>query len=87
MGSYVVIDLEMCRVPKSMKRRYHYMHEIIQIGAILMNEEYEIIDSFNSYVKPEYGFLDGFIKNLTGISGADIKDAPGIEEALNAFLT
>ena len=35
---YVVVDLEMCRVPRKRKREHRGKHEIIQIGAVLMNE-------------------------------------------------
>ena len=86
MSYYVVIDLEMCRVPKGMKKTYHYKHEIIQIGAALMNDEYEVIDKYCTYVKPEFGCLDSFIRRLTGITDSDLKNAPMIKEALNEFL-
>ena len=86
MGYYVVVDLEMCMVPKSCKRRYRHSHETIQIGAALMNEKYEIIDSYSTFVKPEFGFIDDYIESLTGIHKKDVKDAPSIEKALNDFM-
>ena len=86
MSYYVVVDLEMCRVPRSCKKRYRYNQETIQIGATLMNEEYEVIDTFNTFVKPEFGYLDGFIKKLTGITDVDLWDAPRLETALERFM-
>ncbi len=84
---YAVVDLEMCYVPKGYKKcGYKYLMETIQIGAVLLNEDYEIIDKFNTYVKPEYGCINGYIKNLTGISQKDVNNAPSFEEALEAFL-
>ena len=39
---YLVIDLEMCRVPRDYRNKaYHYAYETIQIGAVLLNEEFK----------------------------------------------
>ena len=35
---YLVIDLEMCRVKKLYRKTYKYASEIIQIGAVLLDE-------------------------------------------------
>ncbi len=84
---YAVIDLEMAMVPKGYRKYgFKYRQETIQIGAVLLDENYEIIDEFNTYVKPEYGVIDSFIENLTGISPKDVAAAPYFEEALEAFL-
>lgn len=61
MGYYVVIDLEMCRVPKTQRKHYRNKQEIIQIGAALMDSDLNVIDTYSEYVKPEYGILDNFI--------------------------
>jgi inhibitor of KinA sporulation pathway (predicted exonuclease) len=83
---YAVVDLEMCKVPKMYKDKYNFNQETIQIGAVLLDENYEIIDEFNTYVKPRYGQVDSFIGKLTGISQKDLVDAPSFEEALENFL-
>lgn len=36
---YLVIDLEMCRVKKLYRKTYKYASEIIQIGAVLLDED------------------------------------------------
>lgn len=84
MSKYVVFDLEMCKVPKSIKQEALYM-EIIEIGAVLLDETYKEIDSFKTYIKPQYGFVDEFIKNLTGITVAETKNAPETKQALEMF--
>ena len=87
MSKYVIVDLEMCKVPKANRlQRYHYASETIQIGAVLVDENLEIIDEFNTYVHPEYGEIDGFIRRLTGISTFDVKDAFKMKEALEKFV-
>lgn len=84
MSKYVVFDLEMCKVPKSIKTEALHM-EIIEIGAVLLDETYKEIDSFKTYIKPQYGFVDEFIKNLTGITVAETKNAPETKQALEMF--
>lgn len=85
MSSYVVMDMEMCSVPKENRRVYRWRNEMIQIGAVLMDEDYEIVDRFKTYVRPEFGVIDAFIENLTGISPKDVADAPTAAEAMAAF--
>ena len=86
MSKYAVIDLEMCNVPKSKQKEYGCTNEIIEIGAVLINESLEITDSFKTYVSPEYGVLDGYIRNLTGITPKDLSGAPDFKTALGLLL-
>lgn len=85
--NYLVIDLEMCKVPKRYRsKEYKYAQEIIQVGAVLLDEEYEVIGRSNQYVHPEHGVIDTFITNLTGIHNSQVKHAPCLEEALKHML-
>ena len=86
MGKYVVIDFEMCPVAPEKRRYFRCRNEIIQIGAALLNEDLEIVDTFSCYVRPRFGKLDAFIQGLTGIRWADLKDAPCLKDALRQFL-
>ena len=84
---HLVLDLEMCRVPKHYRsKNYKYAHEIIQIGAVLMDEEFEIIGQLNQFVHPVHGVLDFFISDLTGIESNQLKNAPLLEEALEHLI-
>ena len=86
MNRYVVIDLEMCKTFKSAQnRRMNYRYELIQIGAVVLDENYKEIDSFVTYVSPEFGKIDGFINQLTGISREDTRSAPTAKLALEAL--
>lgn len=81
--AYLVIDLEMCNVPRYFRcKAYHYANEAIQIGAVLLDEEFKRIGTLNQYVHPEYGVVDSFIENLTGIQNSQLKKAPKLQEAL-----
>ena len=83
---YVVLDLEMCGVPKARRRKeYHWATEIIEIGAVLLDENYDVIDSYKSYVKPDIGIIDTNIEMLTGIRKNMVQNAPGIRKVLENF--
>ena len=84
---YVIVDLEMCRVPFAKKtEEYPCRNEIIEIGAVLVNEKLEITDSFKTYVAPEFGVLDDYIQKLTGITNSDLENAPTLQKALEKFI-
>ena len=86
MSSYVVIDLEMCKVPRGAGREaFQSANELIQIGAVLVDENYRVEDTFMTYVAPQYGAIDSFIQRLTGITRNHTKDAPSTKDALEAF--
>ena len=84
--NYLVIDLEMCRVPKLYRSQYKYANETIQIGAVLLDDEFKRIATLCQYVHPEYGVIDHFIEKMTGIHNRNIKNAPGIKEALEHLI-
>ncbi len=80
---YLVIDLEMCKVPRDYRSRsYKYANETIQIVAVLLDEEFKRIRTRSQYVHPEYGVIDHFIEKLTGIRNSQVKKAPKLQEAL-----
>ena len=83
----LVLDLEMCNVPRKFrKKEYKYALEIIQLGAVLLDENFNRVDTFSSYVHPNYGYVDSFIKDLTGITNKEVKNAKELEEVLIDFL-
>lgn len=87
MCQYAVVDLEMCRVPHRIRNeKYHWANETIQIGAVLLNKSLEIKDKFVTYVLPQFGYIDTYINNLTGISRGDVSSAPNMKEALQQFV-
>ena len=83
----LVIDLEMCKVPKIYRHKsYKYATEIIQVGAVLLDEDYKEVDRFESYVHPEHGVIDTFIKDMTGINSCNVKDAKLLKEVIHTML-
>ncbi|MBS7239024.1 MAG: exonuclease domain-containing protein [Acetatifactor sp.] len=83
----VFVDLEFCEVNKKIRRDLKYCRcEIIQIGAVKLNDENCIIDRYDRFVKPVYGEISSFITDLTHISEKDLCGACGFEEAMDDFL-
>ena len=88
MSKYVVLDLEMCKVSKEARAKgFKARNELIQIGAVELDGDFQICREFNSLVKPEFGAVDAYIHELTGISQKDLKDAPTAAEVLTNFYS
>lgn len=52
--NYVVIDLEMCKVPKMYRNKiYKYATEIIEIGTVLLNEDFRQIATLSLQIKSQ----------------------------------
>lgn len=83
----MVIDLEMCRIGNEYRRKeFPHRHEIIQIGAVMLDEEGQLIDEISIFVHPVYGRVDRFIQDLTGIHEKMLTNAPLIRDALSQLL-
>ncbi len=60
--------------------------EIIQIGAVKLDSHFNIIDTFNSYVKPQiYKSIHPFVGKMTGITINDVIDAPTFPNVYKEF--
>lgn len=81
---HIVIDFEMqpCEPQLLQSAPNVYKSEIIEVGAVMLNDEFEIISEFKSFVHPSYGKLPGAISILTGIKDSDISDAPLIKDVV-----
>ena len=76
-GGYVVFDLETTGLSP-------FKDEIIEIGAVKVDKNGQIVDTFTTLVKPTQP-VSGFIQNLTGITNEMLKGAPSIYVALPRF--
>lgn len=85
---YIIVDFEMNPVSNTYKEQKAICtNEIIQIGAVLLDENYEELDSFQTYVKPCFcAKLKKHIVRLTGITDAKVQKAPGFSDAIKAFF-
>ncbi len=61
-------------------------NEIVQIGAVKMNSKKEIIDCFESVIKPDgIKKMNKAVSRLTGITDEMLEDADGFETVLERF--
>ena len=82
----IVIDLEMNKIARSSEARKICKSEIIEIGAVMLDENLQEIGNFRTYVKPEYNDkIAAEIRNLTGITDAMVANAPVFREAFRMF--
>ena len=82
---HIVVDLEMNKVGKE-HRNIGCTMETIEIGAIMLDENFQEISSFRTYVKPEYNTrITSIVRDLTGITYDMVINAPKFNEALKMF--
>ena len=84
----VFIDLEMHPIPQSCKdERTICTQEIIEIGAVMLNDRNEEISSFCEFVHPAFVTkIYAKFRKLTGITSENIADACPLEVVLPRFI-
>jgi len=81
--NYIIFDLE----ATCWKEQGKHKSEIIEIGALKINDNQIVIDEFNCFVKPIiHPILSDFCKNLTSINQADIDNSELFPETINKFM-
>lgn len=83
--NHIMIDLEMNKITKQIRDRKKLSSELIEIGAVKMNENFDFIDKYQTYVSPDFGEMDTLIIELTGITDEKLKNAPSFCEAMDDF--
>ena len=79
---YIIVDLE----ATCWEDRSKSPNEIIEIGAVCINEEKQIISEFNKFVKPiAHRMLSDFCTDLTSITQEQVNDAQIFPTVLNEF--
>ncbi|KAA9004750.1 exonuclease domain-containing protein [Paenibacillus spiritus] len=80
--NYIVLDIEF----NGRKFASEHPMEVIEIGAVRLNDSLEIVDEFSSLIKPIYfSTLNSFIRKKTGIPQEDIDVAPRFPKVMAAF--
>ena len=83
---HIVVDLEMNQTKREAFLSTGLSTETIEIGAVMLDESYNEISCFKTYVRPEYNdTIVGKITKLTGITYERVADAPGFNEAIKKF--
>ena len=84
--NHIVVDLEMNTIGKKHPARAICRQEIIEIGAVLMDDNLTEIAAFRTYVKPEYSDrIHSDVEKITGITYSMVGNAPSFSEAFHMF--
>ena len=82
----IFIDLEMNTTDARLVYKKDLRNEIIEIGAVRMDDAFHPLDRFRIFVRPQYnGVIERKIYKLTGISNGAVSDAVSLPEALGAL--
>ena len=90
--NYIVFDLEFNQPFNFKTGTKTYLNpkcpfEIIQIGAVKLNDDFEITDSFNGLIRPSiYKRIHPYVEKITGFDMSTFKDSPGFAEVYEKFL-
>ena len=83
-GNKIVLDLEFTPV-RDPDLQAVASSEILEIGAVKLNENNEVMEEFQSYVKPQYSSIPPHITRITGLSVTTVEIAPSFGVALSAL--
>lgn len=86
--NYIVVDFEMNPVDgKYREERKICRCEIIEIGAVIMDESFMVLGEFKTLVKPEYNdCIQKKYETLTGITTQMVYGAPTFAAAYEMFV-
>lgn len=88
---YIVVDLEWNQPVSYQSSVYRkvgdrLIFEMIQIGAVKLNEQFEIVDSVSIPIKPtHYVKIHPRIKRMTHLGAEELENAPAFMEAMTQF--
>lgn len=87
--SYIVLDLEWNQPMSGQEiitRPFRFDSEIIEIGALKLNNRFEEMSEFKSFVRPVfYPSMNGHVVQLTKIRPQELEKAPDFPAAYAAF--
>ncbi|MBC2399727.1 3'-5' exonuclease [Clostridium tetanomorphum] len=85
--NYIVFDLEFNQSYNSIEENKKCPFEIIQIGAVKLNKDLNIISTFNKFVKPElYTTINPYVEQITGITIDKVANSQSFEKIYNEFV-
>lgn len=85
---YICLDLEISELTnKQRKATKGLACEVIQIGAVMLDEKFNYLGEFSTFVKPIYSIISEEITALTGICNADVENADIFGSAFYKLFT
>ncbi len=84
--NYIILDLEWNTV--YYKKENRFINEILQIGAVRLNESFDVVDSFQATVKSALTHkLSSKVIKLTGITNDVMMNGVQLADAVKAYNT
>lgn len=85
---YIVFDLEWNQSPKGKKYSNKLLpFEIIEIGAVKVDENFHLLDSFHCLIKPKvYSWINENIREVVHLNIRDLRKGIPFPEAAEAFF-
>ncbi|MBR6906450.1 MAG: exonuclease domain-containing protein [Selenomonadaceae bacterium] len=84
---HVVMDLEMNPISREYREvRRSLTDEVIEIGAVRLDDSFQQVSEFQCYVRPEYGEIKKHITKLTSITNEMVEGHPHFAEAFRRFM-
>ena len=86
--NYIVLDLEWNQCPDGKRNKVEKLpFEVIEIGAVKVNEKQEIIGQFSELVKPQvYKEMDSNISKIVHVTMEDLQKGRPFPEVMKDFL-
>lgn len=86
--NYIVFDLEWNQSPGGKKySNARLPFEIIEIGAVKLNEEFEVIDTFQRLIKPQvYNWIHDSIHDVIHVDYKDLEQGMSFKQAAREFM-
>ncbi|MBW7573510.1 3'-5' exonuclease [Caproiciproducens faecalis] len=82
--SFVILDLEWNGTYN--RRLKGFMNEIIEFGAVKVDHDLNVVDTFEALIRPQVGKkISGKIKTLTSITNEDLKDGLQFMQVVSRF--
>ena len=87
MRRYVCIDLEMSQLSRKNRRMLQGLKgEIIQVGAVMLDQNFTVLDTFSSFVRPSLSHITPVIQELTGIRQDMVENAEDLVTVFDKYL-
>lgn len=84
---YIVFDLEATCWERGSKEAEGKQNEIIEIGAVMLDDTMQKIGEFNRFIQPKLNpTLSDFCKKLTTITQNDVDDADSFDNVWSDFM-
>jgi len=84
----IVVDFEFCNVTRKERDRIGtgLYREIIEFGAVMLDEKMNVLGRFQRFVKPQFGTVSSKITKLTGITNDMLENENNFLNVLEAFV-